>query len=38
MEAVWAHLGSLIFELSERRGHELTTTAAFEDLLRGKSP
>jgi hypothetical protein len=38
MEAVWAHLGSLLFDMSEKRGHELTTASAFEDLLREKKP
>lgn len=38
MEAVWAHLGSLLFDLSERRGHELTTASAFEDLLKEQKP
>ncbi len=32
MEAVWAHMGSILFDMSEHRGHELTTAGAFDDL------
>jgi hypothetical protein len=32
MEVVWAHLGTLIYDLTSQRAEELKTSAAFDDL------
>jgi hypothetical protein len=32
MEAVWAHLGTVIFDLSGLRAQEMTTAAGYENL------